>query len=319
MPSVLVSGGSGMVGFAIKKLTKRIGQENDFDFISSSQYDLRDKNQVDECFREGNYNMVIHLAAVVGGLYKNLDNNIQMLNDNMKINMNVLEACDKYNINRGIFCLSSCIYPSNPSKFPMIEEDICSSEPHHSNEGYAYAKRILSILCKHYNKTYGREYICLSPVNLYGQFDNFNIKDGHVIPSLINRMYKTILKIPPYTSERFEVYGTGIASRQFLYVDDFASIILTVLFDKRIVGGIYNVCEDPEYTNKEVIENIASEFKFSVDNIEYNSNYSDGILKKTVSNAKLKILYPDFKFTSLQEGLKDTISWFKTNYHLIRE
>jgi GDP-L-fucose synthase len=94
--------------------------------------------------------------------------------------MNILKACHKYNINRGIFCLSSCIYPASPSKFPMLEEDLCSSEPHYSNEGYAYSKRMMYMLCKHYNKSYNREYICVSPVNLYGPYDNFNIK------SLIN-------------------------------------------------------------------------------------------------------------------------------------
>jgi GDP-L-fucose synthase len=265
--------------------------------------------------------MVIHLAAIVGGLYKNMDNNIQMFNDNILININILEACHKYNVRRGIFCLSSCIYPARPSRFPMLEEDICSSEPHESNEGYAYSKRMMYMLCKHYNKSYNREYICVSPVNLYGAFDNFNIKDGHVIPGLINRMYKTILKIPPYDkSENFEVFGTGLALRQFLYVDDFASVILSILYNENIKDGIYNICDDNnEYTIKEVVYTIASNFKFPVENIEFNTNYSDGIIKKTVSNERLREILPDFKFTNLNDGIEKTVKWFKDNYHLIRE
>ena len=318
---ILVTGGSGMVGTAIHELVKKIGCEDSYDFISSKEFDLRDSLQVDECFKEGQYDMIIHLAAIVGGLYKNMDNNIQMFNDNILINMNILQACHKYNVKRGIFCLSSCIYPANPSKFPMLEEDICSSEPHESNEGYAYAKRMLYVLCKHYNKSFNREYICVSPVNLYGYYDNFNIKDGHVIPGLINRMFKTILKLPPYVnSEKFEVFGRGIALRQFLYVNDFASIILSILYNKTVKDGIYNVCDDDnEYSIKEVVHTIATNFKYPLENIEFNSSYSDGIIKKTVSNQKLREILPDFRFTPLNEGIADTMKWFKDNYHLVRE
>jgi len=319
MLNILVTGGSGMVGSAIKDLIKKTPTLDNYTFISSSDYDLRDKDQVDKCFSKGNYTTVIHLAAIVGGLYKNMEFNLEMLMDNIKINMNVLEACHKYNVNRGIFCLSSCIYPKNPSQFPMTESMICSSEPHESNEGYAYAKRMLYIMCKHYNKQYHREYVCVSPVNLYGLNDNFNIKDGHVIPGLINRMFKVKNKMSPYDNSKFEVYGTGIAQRQFLFAPDFAIILLKLLYNNSIIDGLYNICDDNEYPIREVVMIIAKLLKFEENSIIFNDYYSDGILKKTVSNKKFRNLFPDYEFTELFDGLNETICWFLNNLERIRE
>lgn len=319
MCNILVTGGSGMVGSVLKQYLNYNEPIDNFFFVSSNDYDLTDMRQVEQCFNERKYDKIIHLAAVVGGLYKNMSNNSEMLIKNLKINTNIIEACHKYNINRGIFCLSSCIYPKNPSKFPMTEEQLCESEPHESNEGYAYAKRILYTLCKHYNKDYGREYICVSPVNLYGAFDNFSINNGHVIPGLINRMYKTKNQIEPYNKEIFEVYGSGEAMRQFLYVPNFCSIILQLLYNKSIINGVYNVCIENEYTIKEIVSLIARIMDFDEKRIVYNKNYSDGIIKKTVSNEKLINIIPNIKFTSIHKGLELTCEWFIKNLDIIRE
>jgi len=145
---ICVTGGSGMVGRCIKDL---LDNKNDIDVIylgntCKEEYitriDLKNKELLIKFFEKEKFDYVIHLAAKVGGLYKNMRDNIGMFNDNIQINQNVLEACNKTNVNRGIFCLSSCIYPCNPSKFPMNESMIHESPPHYSNEGYAYAKRI---------------------------------------------------------------------------------------------------------------------------------------------------------------------------------
>lgn len=319
MLNVLVTGGSGMVGKCMQEYLEFNEPYHRYTFISSNDYDLTDLYQVEECFKERNYDRIIHLAAVVGGLYENMNNNCEMLIKNNKINMNVLEMCHKYNVNRGIFCLSSCIYPKNPSKFPMSEEQLCESEPHESNEGYAYAKRMLYLMCKHYNKQYGREYICVSPVNLYGFYDNFNIKSGHVIPGLINRMYKTKNGIAPYDKKVFDVFGTGEAMRQFLFAPDFVYIILQILNNGDITDGLYNICDHNEYRIKDVVNILSELFDFDKSLIQYNTNYSDGILKKTVSNSKLLEIMPKFKFIPLDKGLKHTYDWFIKNYQDIRE
>ena len=147
---VLVTGGSGMVGQNIKDIVSD-NTIDEFVFLSSKDCDLRNKYETQCYFQDGNFDAVIHLAANVGGLYKNLNSNIEMFCDNIKINENVLEACHKYRIGRGIFILSSCIYTPSPSKFPMDESMIHEGAPHPSNEGYAYAKRMCAVQCRLYN------------------------------------------------------------------------------------------------------------------------------------------------------------------------
>lgn len=304
-----------MVGSLLKDYIQCLGEnvKDNYWFISSKDYDLTDIEQVQKCFSERKYDKIIHLAAIVGGLYMNMNNNCEMLINNLKININIIEACHKNNIQRGIFCLSSCIYPQNPKCYPMNEEILCSSEPHNSNEGYAYAKRMLYIMCKNYNKTYNREYICLSPVNLYGPYDNFNIENGHVIPSLINRMYKTLNNIEPYNKDCFEVYGNGTAERQFLFAPDFAIIIYKIL-NSNIKNDLINICNDYEYKIKDIVNLIAKNICFDEKKIYYNKNYSDGIIKKTVDNTILKNIMKEnnieYTFINIEEGIKMTIEWF---------
>jgi GDP-L-fucose synthase len=321
--NILVTGGSGMVGSLLKDYIDWLGNniKDTYWFISSKDYDLTDPKQVEKCFSERKYDKIIHLAAVVGGLYMNMNNNCKMLVDNLKININILEQCHKNNIQRGIFCLSSCIYPQEPKKFPMTESMLCNSEPHHSNEGYAYAKRMLYIMCKNYNKTYNREYICLSPVNLYGPYDNFNIDNGHVIPSLIHRMYKTINNIEPYNNV-FEVFGSGNAERQFLFTPDFSIIIYKIL-NSNIKEDLINVCNDYEYKIKDIVKIIAKHLNFDENNIIYNTNYNDGIIKKTVDNTLLKNIMKknniEHVFIDMDEGIKLSIKWFLKHYNEIRK
>ena len=185
---ILITGGSGMVGSCIKDKISNYDQHN-FVFLSSKDCDLRNRYETQCYFQNGNFDVIIHLAANVGGLYKNMNQNIEMFSDNIKINENVLEACYKYNIQKGIFILSSCIYTPNPSKFPMDETMIHEAPPHFSNEGYAYAKRMVEILGKCYKKQYGLNVLNVIPTNIYGPHDNFSLEDGHVIPSLIHRCY----------------------------------------------------------------------------------------------------------------------------------
>ncbi len=322
---ICVTGGTGLVGNAIQKFAKNMKQ-HEFYYVSRSfttdnednkgkGVDLTNSIEVEKYFETNKFDYIIHLAANVGGLYKNMNGNIEMFNDNILMNMNVLTMCNKYNINRGIFCLSSCIYPNNPSKFPMDETMIHESPPHISNEGYAYAKRMLEKQCQHYNKSYNREYICLVPVNLYGKHDYFSLKNGHFIPMLMHRFHRDLL-----LERKHFAYGTGNPLRQFLYVDDFAKIILEVL-----LGNKYNIttplicCTDYEYSIRDIVNLLAYHMDIDIHNINWDTSKSDGCMRKTVTNAKLKSFYPDFKFTDVDEGIWETYKWFKENYPYIRK
>jgi GDP-L-fucose synthase len=312
---VVITGGTGMVGNCIKtEINKDLNSNRiQYEFLSSKDVDLSNREAVLNYFKNKKYDYIIHLAANVGGLYKNMNGNAEIFSSNIKINENVLEACLKNDIGRGIFCLSSCIYPSKPSKFPMDETMIHEGPPHPSNEGYAYSKRMLEMQCRQYNEKYDTSFICVVPVNLYGPYDNFNLKDGHLLPMLMHRFHIT------RKYDEIVAYGTGKPLRQFLYAPDFAKIILRILFDTNVQGENIICCNNDEFTITTVVHNILDVMTMDKKNLKWLTEKADGCMKKTVSNKKLLTLYPDMKFTNFDDGLKETYDWFLNNYNNIRK
>ena len=302
--TILVTGGSGLVGSAIKQISK--DYQYNFVFLTSELCDLTDYTQTKELFKHIDPDYVIHLAACVGGLYKNMNEPIKMLNDNLMINLNVLRCAYNSKINKLITCLSTCIFPET---FEKIDESMLhNGPPHESNECYAYAKRILDIQCKYYNKL-GCEYTCVIPTNIYGSFDNFNLNDSHVIPGLIHQCY-----LAKQSNKPFVVKGSGKPLRQFIYNIDLAKAIMK-LFDGPFVDKII-VAQTQEYSIKQIAELIAHNFE--INNIVFDNTFSDGQMRKTVDNSKIiKII--DFEFTNLEQGISDTIDWFLKNYNTLRK
>jgi len=311
---ILVTGSNGMIGTTIKKYSVKYPNHK-FIFLTRKECDLTNQKQVDKFFKNNRIDLIIHLAANVGGLYKNLRNNAKILSDNIKINTNVIDSCNKYNIKKGIFILSSCIFPINLNKFPMDEDDLHKGPPHYSNEGYSYAKRLMEIQCRMYNNDFNRNYICLTPVNLYGPYDNFNLDDSHVIPGLMHRFYlEKIIK-----DSKYIVFGSGKPLRQFLFSNDFVNIILKLLFDHNGSQKHFICCNDFEITIKEMVFILCKVMNISVDRIIFDDNKSDGCYRKTVSNSKFNKIFPKFKYTKLNVGLKKTYDWFKKNYNNLRQ
>ena len=306
---VCVTGGTGMVGACLKDICKAYPRHQ-FVFLGGRKtLNLENRESVLKHFEAERYDAIIHLAANVGGLYKNMDKNVEMFNSNMLINQNVLEACHVNDIKRGIFCLSSCIYPAEPATFPMDEDMIHDGKPHYSNSGYAHSKRMLEFQCRSYNEAYGREYICVIPVNLYGPHDNFDLSDGHFIPMLMHRFQNQKDCDDVYTA-----YGTGKPLRQFMFAPDFAKIICEIL-----LGEKYNdtepiiCCNNEEMTIKDVVGIIANVMHIPLNKIKWDSTKSDGCMRKTVSNNKFLRIYPDFRFTKLHDGIRMTYKWFCDN------
>ncbi len=294
---VLVTGGSGLVGKALQKI------EKDWTYISSKDVDLTDAQQCTSFFnQQGPFDAVIHLAAQVGGLYKNMENNTQMFIDNMKMQINVYECCRRFNIQKAIFCLSTCVFP-DVVEYPLTEEKLHNGPPHDSNYGYAYAKRMMEVMCRD-------TYHCIIPTNIYGPHDNFSLKDGHVIPALIHKAYYASMN-----NDVFKIKGSGKAIRQFIHADDVAFCISTLLnMDIQPTNVI--LTSDEEVSIQEIVEIIAKEFKLKF--IEYDDSFSDGQIRKTSSNQTLIQLIPDIQFKLLKDGLKKTIQWFQENYPNVR-
>ena len=176
--TTLVTGGSGLVGTAIK----RILDESSAIFVSSAQYDLTKMDDTKRMFETYRPTRVIHLAACVGGLFKNMTYKVKMLEDNLMINFNVVKCCHDYGVEKLIACLSTCIFPDKTT-YPIDETMLHNGPPHSSNDAYAYAKRMLQIHCKTYRDAYGDNFVCIIPTNVYGIHDNYSLVDGHVIPA----------------------------------------------------------------------------------------------------------------------------------------
>ena len=302
---ILVTGGSGMVGSAIKR---NIEDKHDYSFISSNDCDLSKIESVELLFRTYTPDCVIHLAACVGGLFKNMNNKVEMLEKNVLINFNVIKSCHKYKVKKCISCLSTCIFPDKTT-YPIDETMLHNGPPHSSNDAYAYAKRLLEIHSKAYRENFNKDFVCIIPTNIYGINDNFNLEDGHVIPSLIHKCF-----LAKKNNTDFVVKGSGKPLRQFIYSDDLAKIILKILFcDKKIDNLIVSVPPKDEISIKDVAFNISKKFNYT-ERLVFNPNYSDGQYKKTADNAKLMKLI-NFKFTDINIGLNETIEWFEKNYN----
>lgn len=315
METILVTGGTGLVGKAIEKVTKEV-RNLEIIFLSSKDCDLTDYSKTNELFEKIKPNYVIHLAACVGGLFKNLNSKVEMFEKNTEINLNVLKCCHKFNVKKCISCLSTCIFPDNTT-YPINEEMLHNGPPHFSNDAYAYAKRMLHVHSNAYQTQYNKNFNCVIPTNIYGPNDNFSIEDGHVIPGLIHKCYLAKKENRP-----LEVWGTGNPLRQFIYSEDLAKLIMWVLLESDDKDPIIlSVSEDEECSIKSIAELIAKEYNCK---IEFDVSKSDGQYKKTADNTKFKKLYKkssgsDFKFTSIEDGIKQSIDWFNQYYDHARK
>jgi len=316
---VLVTGGSGLVGMGIKEVVTdspedpELGRSAEWMFAGSRDGDLRDATQTMALFDQFKPTHVIHLAANVGGLFKNMKYRVEMYRDNMAINDNVLAAAHQHGCTKVISMLSTCIFPDKTA-YPIDEEMVHNGPPHSSNEGYAYAKRMVDVMNRSYHLQHGRMFTSSIPTNIYGRHDNFHLEDSHVIPGLIHKLYNA-----KETGEDFVAWGSGTPLRQFIFAKDLARLVIWQLWNYDSVEPlILSVDEADEVPISEVVNAIAKAMDFQGE-IKFDTTKADGQFKKTASNRKLRALLPDFEFTSFEEGIRQTVEWFVANYDSARK
>jgi len=313
---VLVTGGSGLYGKAIEKFvaSSEAHKAATWVFLSSKDGDLRDRAATEAIFQKYKPTHVIHLAAMVGGLFANMAKKVEFYRENTLINDNVMECCRVYRVTKLVSCLSTCIFPDKTS-YPIDETMIHSGAPHPSNEGYAYAKRMIDVLNRCYKDEYGCNFTAVIPTNIFGEHDNFSIQGGHVIPGLVHKCY-----LAKQSGEDFIVWGSGTPLRQFIYSLDLAQLTVWVLDEYHSPEPIIlSVDEAAEVSIKDVAFMIADAMNFPHDRVKFDTTKADGQFKKTASNKKLRSLVPDFQFTPMAQALKKTVSWFVDNYDSVRK
>jgi GDP-L-fucose synthase len=302
----LITGSSGLLGSEILRLSPgSVG-------LTSRDCDLTESNHAILTLEDGRVDTVIHCAARVGGVKANTDNVAGFFDDNVKMNMNVLDACREKKL-KLVSVLSTCIYPDAPYvKYPLTEDQLHMGPPHSSNFGYAYAKRMLEVQSRAYRQQHGCNFITVIPNNLYGLNDNYDLDSGHVIPALIRKFYEA--KVFGYRS--VEIWGSGNPVREFTFARDAAKIILWL-------SENYDGSEPVNIGNPEQIS-IMSLARMIAEEIEYDGERNfdmskpDGQYQKPSSSEKLRSLGWDGEYTPLREGLRETINFFAQNYHSAR-
>ncbi|KAF8726482.1 hypothetical protein AX14_007829 [Amanita brunnescens Koide BX004] len=317
MPDViLVTGGRGLVGKAIEHVINtepegsRFGKKpgETWIFVGSTDGDLRDAEKTAQLFDRYKPTHVIHLAALVGGLFKNMKYKLTFLRDNILINDNVLHTSYEHKAKKVISCLSTCVFPDKVT-YPLDETKIHSGLPHESNFGYAHAKRLVDVQNHAYKEQYGCNFTSAIPTNVFGPHDNFDLEDSHVIPGLIHKCY-----LAKKSGTPFIVSGTGKPLRQFIFSYDLAKLFIWMLREYNDVEPvILSVGEDEEVSIKEVADAIVKAVGFE-GNYTFDTSRADGQFRKPASNKKILSLMGGFQFTPFNEALDETVQWFLANY-----
>jgi GDP-L-fucose synthase len=227
------------------------------------------------------------------------------------INTNIIESSRIHNVKKLVSFLSTCVFPDN-IEYPITEKKIHLGEPHFSNYPYAYAKRMADIQIRSYREQYDLEYVSVIPTNIYGPNDNFSLDNGHVIPMLLHKMYNA-----QRDNTDFVVWGSGNPLREFIYSKDIAKLSEWALEN-------YNESEPIIFSNsneisiKDLVDLLVNEFNFK-GKVIFDKTKPDGQYRKPSDNSKLKSYLPNFEFTPIEKGLKETINWFIKNYENTRK
>lgn len=302
---VLILGSNGLVGSSLIRI---LSENKTYDEVIPSNretLDLFKFDNVKDYIGDLQPDVIVNAAAKVGGILANNTYRADFILDNLKINVNLLEALIPFSNIKLINLGSSCIYPLN-AKNPIKEEYIMTGELESTNSPYAMAKLTAIELGNSLKSQYGHKVINLMPTNLYGPNDNFSDKESHVIPGLMGRMHKSKIE----GSDEFEVWGTGSPLREFLYVDDLANAI-SFIIDNNIEDELINIGSNQEISIKELVNSLIEVIKYKGE-VKFNDNYPDGNPRKLLDSSKISDhgWEPEIQ---IQEGLKLTYQWYLEN------
>jgi GDP-L-fucose synthase len=301
--TILVAGGSGLVGSAIVRELKKV--KKDVIGITSADLNLLDRDKTFSFVRNLQPSSIIDAAAKVGGIGGNTAFPVDFLSQNIQIQSNLMDAAHFAGVKNFLFLGSSCIYPKRCPQ-PIKEEYILTGELEETNSAYAVAKIAGIELIKSYRKQYGYPWISVMPTNLYGPNDNFDLETSHVLPALIRKFVDAKIN----NSKEVTLWGSGDPLREFLHVNDLAKGILVCLekYDDPIP---INIGSGSEISIKDLAILIADQIGFSGE-IIWDLSRPDGTLRKILDISKISKL--GWKPTiDLKEGIRMTIEWFLQN------
>jgi GDP-L-fucose synthase len=308
---IVVTGGAGFLGSRVVELLAHRGYQNvyvprieDFDFTAEAN--------VQRLYREQRPDVILHLAAEVGGIGANRDNPGRFFFANLIMGLHLIEHARINRIKKFLQVGTICAYPKF-TPVPFRESDLWNGYPEETNAPYGVAKKSLLVMCQAYRQQYGLNAIYLLPVNLYGPRDNFHPHSSHVIPALIRKCVEARLA----GEKRITAWGTGSVSREFLYVEDCAEGLVLSL-EKYDSPEPMNLGSGREITIKDLTELIARLSRFEGE-IVWDPTKPDGQPRRCLDVSRARQAIGFSARTSLEDGLRNTISWFESNLHALTE
>lgn len=289
-----------MVGNSLKKILPNAI------YLSSKDYDLTSEKEVDLLFSKLKPNIIIHLAAKVGGIIDNINKPGEYFTQNILMNTLLVDRAQKNNTKRFIGILSTCIYPDKADNYPMSEEQLHLGPPTPTNFSYGYAKRSLAVQIDAYNKQYNTKYQYLIPCNLYGEYDKFG-DNSHFIAALIKKIHEA----KKNNKDEIILFGTGKPLRQFMHSDDLAYMIKYCI-DNEIYDS-FNVAIEQNLSIYEIAKIAIEACDASHLNIKFDNTKPDGQYRKDVVINKLKSINPNFQTIDLYDGIKKTYQYIIEN------
>lgn len=289
---ILVTGGKGMVGRELQPLLP------DATYIGSSDFDLRSDAAVKELFSREKYDYVIHLAAHVGSLHDNIENQVAYFDNNVLMNTLVTKYAYLSGVKNLLGVLSTCIYPDDVAVYPMLEETLHNGKPHTSLMSYSYAKRSFAVQLDAYSSQFGVNYRYLIPSNLYGVVSESHKGRSHFVNDLVEK----IIAAKKHGADHIRLFGDGTPMRQFMYAPDFAKVIAEYV--KRGLSLNMNVAPIENLSVDQIARAALKACDAANLKIVYDSSKPNGQMRKDVSNQKLRAALPDLEFTKLEAGVK---------------
>jgi GDP-L-fucose synthase len=304
---ILITGGSGLVGYHLRKELMSLGLV-DLVYPRSADFDLRKSGDVDALFRDVKPQVVFSLAARVGGILDNKDFPANFYFDNILIGAYTYDACARWRVEKLINIGAGCGYPLSIAE-PLREEEFWNGFPQSESAPYSLAKKMLVIQGIAYRSQYGLRSITLIPSNLYGEHDNFNLKQAHVIPALVRKFYEAKANLSP----QVEVWGDGLAKRDFIHAADFASALVEAAENYDDVLPI-NIAYGAQHSIRDVVNLLKDKSGYRGE-IFWNLHRPSGQNSRAMSLDNARRYLPKFRpKIDLRGGLSRTYRWFEESY-----
>lgn len=301
--SVMVTGGSGFLGSHLVDELENRSEDADIFVPRSDEYDLREKSDIRRALQTSDPDVVIHLAATVGGIGANRENPGKFFYENAIMGIELMEQARKHNVEKFTILGTICSYPKH-TPVPFSEEDLYQGYPEETNAPYGIAKKALLTQSKAYRKQYGFNSIYLLPVNLYGPRDDFDLQTSHVIPAIIRKC----IEARERGDDSITAWGTGEPTREFLYVKDAAEGILDATEQYNSSEPV-NLGSGEEISIRDLVELIVQMTGFNGE-INWDTSKPDGQPRRKLDTSRAKKRFGWKASTDLRKGLKRTINWY---------